>query len=57
MHTMGLFRSWSAFHLKASYWYLDYGKTFFLEGEEDVKSTLAQDEPRHAESKSNNGND
>jgi hypothetical protein len=57
MYTVGLLRNWSALHLKAGYWYLDYGKTFCPKEEEDVKNTLTQDEPRHVESRSNNGND
>jgi hypothetical protein len=57
MYTVGLLHSWSVLHLKAGCWYLDCGKTFCPKEEEDVEKTLAQDEPRHAKSGSNNGND
>jgi hypothetical protein len=49
--------TWSVPHLKAGCWYLECGKTFCPEDEEDVKKTYAQAEPRAVESGSINGND
>jgi hypothetical protein len=39
MYTVALLCGWSVIHLKAGCWYLDYGKTFCPEDEEDVKKT------------------
>jgi hypothetical protein len=57
IYTVALLHGWSVTHLKARCWYLDYGKTFCPEDEEDVNKTCIQAEPLGAESVSNNGND
>jgi hypothetical protein len=57
MYMVGLLRSWSALHLKSGCWYLDCGKTFCIEDEDDVKKSCAQAESKGVESGSINGND
>ena len=57
MYMVGLLHSWSALHLKGGCWYLDYGKTFYPEDEEDVKKSCAQAETKGVEFRSINGND
>ena len=41
MYSVGLLCNWLALHLKSGCWYLDYGKTFCPEDEEDVKKSCA----------------
>jgi hypothetical protein len=57
MYSVRLLCSWSALHLKSGCWYLDCGKTFYPEDEEDVKKSCAQAESKGVESGSINGND
>jgi hypothetical protein len=57
IYTVRLLRSGSALHLKSGCWYLDCGKTFYPEDEEDVKKLCAQAESKGVESGSINGND
>jgi hypothetical protein len=57
MYMVRLLCSWLALHLKGDCWYLDCGKTFCPEDEEDVKKSCTQAKTKGAEFRSINGND